>query len=62
MTPDVHAPPDPLVELARRLYLSRRRRPRFLPDRILGEPGFDILLDLLVRAADGRAVATRREA
>lgn len=45
------------VELARRLYASRQRRQRFLPGRILGEPGFDILLDLLVRSSDGRSVS-----
>lgn len=47
---------DPAIELARMLYASRQRRERFLPRRILGEPGFDILLDLLVRSADARAV------
>lgn len=44
---------DPHVMLARRMRLGRVRRGRHLPSVLLGEPGWDILLDLLVSGADG---------
>jgi DNA-binding MarR family transcriptional regulator len=43
--------------LAEDLYRDRRRRARHLPDRLLGEPAWDILLDLYVAAGRGQAVS-----
>lgn len=44
--------------LARELYASRRRRHRYLPAELFGEPTWDILLDLYVAAREGRRVPT----
>lgn len=46
------------VSVARELYAARRRRHRFLPQDLFGEPTWDILLDLYVAAAEGRRVPT----
>ena len=43
----VHKGPN-LGRLARSLYLERARRAQFLPGGLLGEPSWDILLDLYV--------------
>jgi hypothetical protein len=43
---------------ARRLYHQRRRRERFFPSELFGEPGWDLLLDLYVARAEGRSVST----
>lgn len=43
--------------LAEDLYRDRRRRARHLPARMLGEPAWDILLDLYVAAGRGQAVS-----
>lgn len=40
--------------LAEEIYRNRRRRARHMPSRLLGEPAWDILLDLYVAAGRGR--------
>ena len=45
-----------VIEAARRILAARRRRERSLPVDLLGEPAWDILLDLLVSEAEGREV------
>ncbi len=49
------APLD-VVEAARRILAARRRRVRSIPADLLGEPAWDMLLDLLVSRAEGRDV------
>lgn len=49
---------DRHTTLARELYASRRRRHRYLPAELFGEPTWDILLDLYVAAREGRRVPT----
>lgn len=48
--------PFDVVDAARRMMTARQRRARFLPREILGEPAWDILLDLFVSRAEGRDV------
>jgi DNA-binding MarR family transcriptional regulator len=43
--------------LAEEVYRDRRRRARHLPQRLLGEPAWDILLDLYAAAGRGEAVS-----
>ena len=43
--------------LAEEIYRNRRRRARHMPSRLLGEPAWDILLDLYVAAGRGQAVS-----
>jgi DNA-binding MarR family transcriptional regulator len=43
--------------LAEEIYRNRRRRARHLASRLLGEPAWDILLDLYVAAGRGQAVS-----
>ena len=43
--------------LAEEVYRDRRRRARHLPTRLLGEPAWDILLDLYVAAGRGHTVS-----
>jgi hypothetical protein len=43
---------------ARRLYRQRRRRDRYFPANLFAEPAWDILLDLYVAQAEGRATTT----
>jgi DNA-binding MarR family transcriptional regulator len=43
--------------LAEEAYRDRRRRAQHLPHRLLGEPAWDILLDLYVAAGRGEAVS-----
>ena len=43
--------------LAEEAYRDRRRRARYLPVRLFGEPGWDMLLDLYAAAARGEAVS-----
>lgn len=55
--------PDPATiarhtAAARELYAARRRRHKFLPADLFGEPTWDILLDLYVAAREGRRVPT----
>lgn len=45
-----------VVHAARRMLTARRRRERFIPLEVLGEPGWDILLYLLVSWGEGREV------
>jgi DNA-binding transcriptional ArsR family regulator len=47
-----------LLALARETYNIRRRRARFLPADLFGEPTWDILLDLYVAARENRPVPT----
>jgi DNA-binding MarR family transcriptional regulator len=46
-----------LVALAETEYAALRRREAFLPSALLGEPGWDMLLDLFVRGSRGERVA-----
>jgi DNA-binding MarR family transcriptional regulator len=48
---------DYLAVVAKSLYLSRRLRERYLGSGLLGEPAWDMLLDLFVRAAEGKRTA-----
>lgn len=43
--------------LARALYDARRRRDRFMDPAFLGEPSWDILLDLYASKGEGRLVS-----
>jgi len=47
-----------LTAVARELYASRRRRHKFLPADLFGEPTWDILLDLYISTREGRSVPT----
>jgi DNA-binding MarR family transcriptional regulator len=47
---------EDVVEVARRILAARRRRQRYLPAELLGEPAWDLLLDLLVSQSEGREV------
>lgn len=40
-----------LAAIAHRIYSARRRREAHLPNEILGEPGWDMLLDLFIQHA-----------
>lgn len=46
-----------LLAKARWLYVLRRRRGRFVDAELLGEPGWDMLLDLFIHAEEGRLVS-----
>lgn len=39
------------------LYLTRRRRARYLPAELFGEPAWDMLLDLFAARLDGRLIS-----
>ncbi|MEL0210672.1 MAG: MarR family transcriptional regulator [Novosphingobium sp.] len=47
-----------LTAVARELYASRRRRHKFLPADLFGEPTWDILLDLYIATREDRRVPT----
>ena len=49
---------DVLATVAHRIYQARRRRARFLPAGVLGEPGWDILLDHFVATVRCKRVRT----
>jgi hypothetical protein len=49
---------EALAVIAARICQSRLRRGRHLPFEILGEPAWDIMLDLFVAAVRGKAVRT----
>lgn len=49
---------DALLAFARETYRIRRRRARFLPADLFGEPTWDILLDLYVATRESRPVPT----
>lgn len=54
---------DPAVSarhlaIAREVYAERRRRHKFLPADLFGEPTWDILLDLYIAARENRRVPT----
>lgn len=51
------AEPDAPLELARMLYALRGARRAFIPPEILGEPAWDILLDLYISEAEGRSLS-----
>lgn len=53
------ASPDegPLADFAESLYRHRRRRGRYLPDKIFAEPAWDILLDLYINGVRERPVS-----
>lgn len=46
-----------LADFAESLYRHRRRRIRYLPEKIFAEPAWDILLDLYVNGVRGRPVS-----
>ncbi|MES2300775.1 MAG: MarR family transcriptional regulator [Pseudomonadota bacterium] len=46
------------LAVARELYAERRRRHKFLPADLFGEPTWDILLDLYIAAREERRVPT----
>lgn len=50
--------PDTMLAFAREAYNIRRRRARFLPMDLFGEPTWDILLDLYVATRENRPVPT----
>lgn len=47
----------PLGLLAEEVYRDRRRRGRYLPERLLGEPAWDMLLDLFAAETRGHTVS-----
>jgi DNA-binding MarR family transcriptional regulator len=51
-------PDQTLAKVAEALYRARRRRARHLPNELLGEPAWDILLDLFVAKARGKRLRT----
>lgn len=51
-------PPGTMLAFARETYNVRRKRARFLPADLFGEPTWDILLDLYVATCENRAVPT----
>lgn len=51
-------PPGTMLAFARETYNLRRRRARFLPADLFGEPTWDILLDLYVATCENRSVPT----
>jgi len=51
-------PSDALLAFARESYAIRRRRGRYLPPDLFGEPTWDILLDLYVATRENRPVPT----
>lgn len=46
------------LTIAREIYAERRRRHRFLPADLFGEPTWDILIDLYIAYREGRRVPT----
>lgn len=48
---------DPLLAAARREVLRRASRAKVVPDQLLGEPAWDILLDLFVAEGSGQRVS-----
>lgn len=46
------------LAIAREIYAERRRRHKFLPADLFGEPTWDILLDLYIAARENRRVPT----
>ena len=56
--PSAHVTPDALLAFAREAYAIRRRRDRYLPADLFGEPTWDILLDLYVATRENRPVPT----
>ena len=50
--------PEALLAFARETYVIRRRRDRYLPGDLFGEPTWDILLDLYVATRENRPVPT----
>lgn len=46
-------------QAARNLQVWRNLRARYLPSSVLGEPGYDMLLELFVAEREGRAVAVK---
>lgn len=51
-----------LVQIARQEYEARRRRARHVDPSLLGEPAWDILLDLFINAAENRLVSVTSSA
>ena len=49
---------EALATVAQRIYKARRRRARHLPVELLGEPAWDMLLDLFVATVRGKRVRT----
>lgn len=49
---------EALATVAQRIYKARRRRLRHFPPELLGEPGWDIMLDLFVATVRGKRVRT----
>lgn len=48
----------PHLAVAREIYAERRRRHKYLPADLFGEPTWDILLDLYIAAREDRRVPT----
>ena len=51
-----------LAHVARQEYEARRRRARYIDPSLLGEPAWDILLDLFISAAENRLVSVTSSA
>lgn len=56
LSPAAAGEPDRGAALAQAELALRRRRDRLFPDRLFGEPAWDMLLDLYVAHADGRRI------
>ena len=51
------ADPDVLLAIAKAIYQGRQARARHFPGDLMEEPAWDILLDLYIEKAQGRAVS-----
>ena len=49
---------DELLHRAKSHYAERRRRAKFLPEGLFGEPAWDLMLDLFIAAREGKEVCT----
>ncbi|MBV1691291.1 MarR family winged helix-turn-helix transcriptional regulator [Novosphingobium sp. G106] len=47
-----------LIDFAESLYRSRQRRAHFFPQDLLGEPGWDLLLDLFIQHSRRHLIST----
>ena len=53
----MHTDPEVLTRLALAIYRDRAERARELPAELLGEPAWDILLDLFIHRRRGRRIS-----
>jgi predicted transcriptional regulator len=56
--PSIGISDDKMATLASSIYRSRRIRANYFPESLLGDPGWDMLLDLFINKVRGRRVST----